>query len=104
MGINQINELFKVSGTRNICSLLFENKNGNLQDFFYQSNPKSAHGKLISKLETFYNQRNEIAHSINESKSSGRNDLEKDIEFFICFGEDLKDWLERRHRGKTTNP
>lgn len=95
MRSGQINRLFRIGGTTNICSELCEM--GKLKLFFNIEKVDSVHGHFNSMLEDFFEKRNLVAHSINESLSLGRNSLSRDIEFFLCFGQDLADWLERRH-------
>lgn len=88
----EINSLFTVSGFHNVCraacahpafmALLGDVETG------------KAHGQFVELLEDFFERRNQVAHSIRSMKSSGPEQISKDIEFLKKFGEALCAALE----------
>jgi hypothetical protein len=74
---NELNGLFKVSGLSDVCKLLSDEQP--MLDFFGEVQPGKAHGKLISRLEDFFERRNTIAHALNLHQSSGPDQISNDI-------------------------
>ena len=93
MRAKEINGLFKVSGTSNVCQLLCDG-NANLGNYFGESDPKKVNGQLLQKLDDFFDRRNGIAHALNVSRSAGANLVTQDIMFFRALAQDLSGWLD----------
>ena len=88
-----INRLFKDCGTRNICMALCENES--LRSYFNENDKGKVNGKLVSKLDEFFERRNNTAHSLNVQSSPGSETLNQDICFFHAFAQDLSACLGR---------
>lgn len=89
---NELNGLFKVSGFGDVCRGLSDKPA--ILEIFGESEPGKAHGKLLSGLEDFFERRNGIAHSLNSGKSSGPEQIIKDISVLECFGTALCETLK----------
>jgi hypothetical protein len=59
---SELNGLFKVSGLDNVCRKSSDKQS--LLDAFGSTDADSAHGKLVSSLENFFERRNGIAHAL----------------------------------------
>ena len=88
----QINSLFKLSDLKDACSQAATKQP--LLTAFDEPDPKKTHGLLLSGLEDFFERRNEIAHALNPSHSSGADQLLKDVTLFEAFGTSLLETLE----------
>lgn len=88
----QINSLFKLSDLKDACSQAATKQP--LQTALNEPDPKKTHGLLLSGLEDFFERRNEIAHELNPSHSSGTDQLLKDVVLFEAFGNSLSETLE----------
>lgn len=90
----QINALFKVSGLKNVCSLLSDK--WPIYATYSQSDKDSIHGQTMRYLDEFFDRRNVIAHSLKSRSSSGSVQIARDIDFFLAFGKALCETLEAR--------
>jgi hypothetical protein len=88
----QINSLFKVSGLRDVCTQC-SNKQP-LLDVFGETEPRKAHGQLLSYMEDFFERRNGIAHALNLGQSSGPQQIATDIDMLKSFGKALLQTLD----------
>ena len=88
----QINALFKLSDLKDACSQAATKTP--LLTAFNEPDPKKTHGLLLSGLDDFFERRNEIAHALNPSHSSGADQLLKDVVLFEAFGNSLSETLE----------
>jgi hypothetical protein len=75
---SEINSLFRVSDLGDVCLKLADEKP--LLDNFGEAEAGKAHGRLLTSLEEFFERRNGIAHSLNPARSSGPDQILKDIE------------------------
>ncbi|WET75386.1 MAE_28990/MAE_18760 family HEPN-like nuclease [Rhizobium croatiense] len=83
----QINELFTISNVSNLCLLIADKTP--LASLFNSTEQGKIHGFLMKDLDDFMDRRNDVAHAVAMSSSSGSDQLEKDIEFLRCIGEAL---------------
>jgi RiboL-PSP-HEPN len=88
----EINALFRVSDLRDVCSKLADKRA--LLDNFGETEPGKAHGRLLTSLNEFFERRNGIAHSLNPARSSGPDQISKDIDMFSAVGASLCETLE----------
>lgn len=93
----EINSLFKLSGLNNVCQLT--STFPALMDFVSETEPGKANGRLVERLEDFFERRNQVAHSINAMRSSGPEQINGDIELLTTFGRALAATL-----GEKTSP
>ncbi|OUC15036.1 MAG: hypothetical protein B0A82_09035 [Alkalinema sp. CACIAM 70d] len=77
---DEMARLFKQIGVSSIVSKLGTEKG--LQDFFGIDNPSQCADALRNEIEDFFRRRNEIAHAIQTSSSSGPTSIEKDVNLF----------------------
>lgn len=87
----EINSLFRVSDLGDVCSKIAD-KNPLLENFG-EAEAGKAHGRLLASLEEFFKRRNGIAHSLNPARSSGPDQILKDIDTFAAFGQSLCETL-----------
>ena len=92
MRVGEINSLFRVSDLRDVCGQIANKKP--LLENFDETKVDKTHGRLIESLETFFERRNGIAHSLNSASSSGPDQILKDIDMFDAFGKALCETLE----------
>ncbi len=88
----EINSLFRVSNLRDVCSRLADKRP--LLNNFAEVEAGKAHGRLLHSLEEFFDRRNGIAHSLNRSRSSGRDQIIKDIDMLDAVSNALCETLE----------
>jgi hypothetical protein len=88
----EINSLFKVSGLNDVCSQIADKEP--LLENLGETEPGKAHGQLLVRLEEFFERRNGIAHSLNPARSSGPDQIAKDIDLLSAFGKSLCETLE----------
>ncbi|MFC3165305.1 MAE_28990/MAE_18760 family HEPN-like nuclease [Ciceribacter thiooxidans] len=81
----QINNLFTISNLSNLCLQISETYP--LSGHFNSPDQGKIHGLLLDDLNDFMQRRNDVAHAIAMSSSSGSDQLAKDIEFLRCIGE-----------------
>ena len=98
----QINLLFGVSGLSDVC-LQIANRMPILE-IFDETEVGKAHGRLLKSLEEFFERRNDIAHSLNAARSSGPDQIFKDIDMFSAFGKSLCETLEAHLITPKTQP
>jgi hypothetical protein len=89
---SEINSLFRVSDLGDVCLKLADKKP--LLESFGEAEPGKAHGRLLASLEEFFERRNGIAHSLNPTRSSGPDQILKDIDMLDAFGQSLCETLE----------
>ncbi|MBX5023038.1 MAE_28990/MAE_18760 family HEPN-like nuclease [Rhizobium lentis] len=82
---NQINNLFTISNVSNICHLISDK--APLTGHFNSTDQGKVHGLLMDGLNDFMLRRNDVAHAIAMSSSSGSDQLAKDIQFMRCLGQ-----------------
>lgn len=90
----EINSLFKLSGLSNVCAKACEK--AELKAFFETDDDQKAHGEFLSALETFFDRRNQIAHSLNSVSSSAPETIFRDVEFLSAFSKGLCRTLEEQ--------
>jgi hypothetical protein len=88
----QLNTLFKISGLKDVCARCSDKKP--ILDIFGETEPSKAHGRLISRLDDFFERRNDIAHSLNSGRSNSAKQIETDLDMLISFGTALCQTLE----------
>jgi hypothetical protein len=88
----EINSLFSVSNLGDVCLKLADKKP--LLENFCEAEAGKAHGRLLANLEEFFERRNGIAHSLNPARSSGSDQILKDIDMLDAFGKSLCETLE----------
>ncbi|MCJ8237777.1 HEPN domain-containing protein [Peteryoungia algae] len=88
---SQINQLFAVSNLSNLCHLICNDKP--LLEHFETHDQGAAHGALLRDLDEFMDRRNDVAHAIAMSSSSGPDQLMKDIDLFRCIGQAMANTL-----------
>ena len=90
----EINGLFKLSGLDNVCRRICDIQTMN--DFFDETDAERTNGRLVSAVEAFFERRNQTAHSINTMRSSGPEDILRDIELLRVFGRSLVEVLDKK--------
>jgi hypothetical protein len=93
MRAGEINSLFKLSGLSNVCREAC--KQIELKTFFETDDDGKAHGEFLATLETFFERRNEIAHSLTSVRSSAAEVILADLEFLRAFSKSLCGTLEK---------
>ncbi len=88
----EINSLFKVSDLGDVCLKIADKRP--LLENFGEAEAGKAHGRLLASLEEFFERRNGIAHSLNPARSSGPDQILKDIDMFNALGKSLCETLE----------
>lgn len=88
----QVNNLFSISGISNLC-LKMSDKNP-LMAFFNINDSGKVHGKLMEDLDDFMQRRNDVAHAIAMTSSSGSDQLLKDSKFLRALGDAMCVTLE----------
>ena len=88
----EINSLFKVAGLSDVC-LKVADKAAILENFG-ESESAKAHGRLLNVFEGFFERRNIIAHSLNLARSSGSDQIQKDVAMFKAFAKALCETLQ----------
>lgn len=94
MRASQINALFKISGLKDVCSLLAQREA--IADELSLEESGEIHGAVLRRLDDFFNRRNDIAHSLNRRSSSGSVQINQDIELFRAIGKSLCETLEAK--------
>ena len=89
---SEINSLFRVSELRDVCCKVSDKEP--LLRNFNESEPGKVHGQLLRGIEEFFGRRNGIAHSLNLARSSGPDQIIKDINMLSAFGWSLCETLE----------
>lgn len=84
---NQLNALFKLSGLRNVCAVV--SAYPALMDLVNETEATKAGGRVIERMNDFFDRRNKVAHSINALQSSGPSQIFEDIEFLNVFSHGL---------------
>ena len=88
----QINALFKVSDVKDVCTKISDKDH--ILTHFGETEPGKAHGKLIIEIEGFFERRNEIAHALGAGRSSGREQIRRDIDLCEAIGRSLCETLD----------
>ena len=88
----EINSLFKVSALSDVCSKISDKQA--IFELFGETEPEKAHGLLLSGINEFIERRNSVAHSLILNKSSGPDQILKDIDLLSAFGKALCETLE----------
>jgi hypothetical protein len=92
MRATEINSLFKISGLSDVCRQVCDRKP--LQDFFEGEDATTSHGLLLRHLDDFIERRNQVAHSIASTRSSGPDVVLKDLKLLDAFAASLTETLE----------
>jgi hypothetical protein len=88
---NELNRMFKVSGLSDVCKNLSDRQS--ILEFMGETEGGKAHGKLINRLEDFFERRNAIAHTLNPGQSNGPAQIDNDINLLENFGKALCETL-----------
>ncbi len=88
---SEINAVFKVCDLTDVCSK-FSDK-ATFLEYFEESEPGKAHGLFLTKLNDFFERRNEIAHSLNAASSEGPNQILQDVEMLKVTARALAETL-----------
>ena len=91
---HEINSLFKLSGLHDVC--LRASASPDLMEFFNETEQGKVNGRLVERLDDFFERRNQVAHSINAMRSSGPEQINVDIELLTTFGRALAATLEKK--------
>lgn len=83
----QINFLFAISDVSNLCHQICDKPP--LTRLFNSNDQGKINGYLMRDLDAFMERRNDVAHAVAMSSSSGPDELSKEIEFFRCIGESM---------------
>lgn len=89
----EINSLFGISGLRDVCRQASGERP--LVEHFSEDDKGRSHGLLLSVLDSFFDRRNTIAHSLNALQSSSAYLIRYDIATFRAFGRSLCETVER---------
>ncbi len=89
----EINSLFKVSGTSNVCQKICDE--GALKSYLVEQDVGKVGGQILQRLEAFFERRNTIAHSLNAAASASPDSMREDLRFFKAVAEDLTSWLDK---------
>ncbi|MHB1676261.1 MAG: MAE_28990/MAE_18760 family HEPN-like nuclease [Sulfuriferula sp.] len=89
---SELNNLFKVSGLRDVCKKLSDKQP--MLETFGETESGKAHGKLTYGLEDFFERRNAIAHALNPGQSNGSAQIDNDINMLESFGKALCETLD----------
>jgi RiboL-PSP-HEPN len=90
----EINSLFNISGLRDVC--LLASGDVAFMSLLGEVEPGKAHGQLLERLEEYFERRNQVAHAINATRSSGPEQISTDIELLRSFGHALCAVLEQQ--------
>ncbi len=95
----QINALFKVSGLGNVVKRVADQPD--LQTLYGSADSNSNAGKLERDIESFFDQRNKIAHDLNAGSSPSVGAVEGYIALFTAFSKslanDLNNFIDSLH-------
>jgi hypothetical protein len=91
MRTKELNNLFAVTGLKDVCQRISNKKS--FIDVFGEIGHNFMHGKLTSYLDGFIDRRNAIAHTLTPGNSSSPDQIENDIVFLKCFGQALYETL-----------
>ena len=94
MRVEVINDVFSVTGIKNICEIVC--KSGKLQNFFDVSFQIDAHKQFKYNLDEFIRHRNNIAHSLNSVQFLAVDEVLKKINMLKAFADDLCSFLESK--------
>jgi hypothetical protein len=87
----EINAVFKICDLTDVCSK-FSDK-ATFRDYFEEAESGRAHGLFLTRLNDFFERRNEIAHSLNAASSEGPDQLLKDVEMLKVTAQALAETL-----------
>jgi hypothetical protein len=76
----EINAVFKVCGLTDVCRKLSDKVV--FLEYFGETEPGKAHDLFLTRLNDFFERRNQIAHSLNAASSEGPNELLQEVEMF----------------------
>lgn len=88
----EINTLFKLSDVTDICSKISDK--APLMANFGENEVGKTHGRLLKYLNEFFHRRNDIAHSFRLVRSSGPDQILKDVDVFEAIGKSLSETLQ----------
>lgn len=88
---NEINAVFKICELADVCSKLSDK--AIFLQYFEETEPGKAHGQFLTRLNDFFERRNEIAHSLNAASSDGPSQILKDVEMFKVTASALAETL-----------
>jgi hypothetical protein len=95
---SQLGALFNQIGINSIISKAARHEP--VINFLGVGSADKATGAIETRMEQFFRRRNDIAHAINQSTSSGPEELAQDIEFFRILGNALTAALEAEFADK----
>jgi RiboL-PSP-HEPN len=82
MRAKEINDIFRRVGIKDICGLV--GRRTSIINFFGAASPDISHARFVSHLDEFYENRNEVAHSIGSIRGTGAVQVSRHLEFFEC--------------------
>ena len=88
---SEINSMFKVSGLNNACKIVCGCDT--MAEYLGEKDVDAANGILVSRLEAFFERRNQVAHSISTMTSSSAQLIFQDIELLDVFSHALSEQL-----------
>lgn len=83
----EINAMFKVSGLKNTCMAVSADED--LKALLGETEQNLAYEVLISRIDAFFERRNQVAHSLRAMRSSGPAQITDDIGLLRTFGKAL---------------
>ena len=90
----EIDIIFKISGIENFCERVCELENGNLKEYFKIEDSSEVNRMLCDRFYSFFDNRNDIAHSHNKPIIPSPKNLIDDIGLFRAFATDLVWYLQ----------
>jgi hypothetical protein len=87
MRLGEINSLFKISGVTDICRKACDDPS--LTEILGETEAGKAHGRLLDRLDEFFERRNQVAHRISAMQSSGPDQIYRDIELLRSLAQAL---------------
>ena len=102
MRANEINSMFGVAGLSDMCAKVCDNQA--MIEFFGETEPGKAHGKLLAALNDFFERRNGIAHALKPDRSSAPNQIVTDLDMLQARSEAMIQTLDNLTPRPTTTP
>lgn len=93
MRTQEINRLFRISGVKDVCTLV--SREPNVVNHFHVDSENATGRELAEFIDRFIEQRNDIAHADTSLSSVGAQEVYNHIETFCVFAESLCAVLEQ---------
>lgn len=87
----EINAVFSICDLKDICKKISSNEN--IKEHFEEEDESKAHGLLITAINDFMEQRNNIAHDLNAGFSIGADEFNKTLSLMKAFSSALSSCL-----------